>query len=150
MRAGYILAFDYGLKRIGIAIGNTLTATATSLTTMTQTDKGPDWREVDEMISNWEPDSLLLGLPQDNTNSGKLLCDKIKKFGQQLQTRYDLPLSYIDESLPSIEAEAALKQARQSGHRKRIQKTDIDQQEHKTPHRAVRYYLAPLYSHVMG
>ena len=125
---GYILAFDYGLKRIGVAIGNSLTATATPLTTMIQTDSGPDWQEVDHIITSWEPESLLLGLPQNDTKSGKILCDKIKKFGRQLQTRYDLPLSYIDESLTSIEAEAALKQARQSGRRKRIQKTDIDQQ----------------------
>lgn len=125
---GYILAFDYGLKRIGVAIGNTLTVTASPLQTLTQSAKGLNWELVDQIIQEWEPDSLLLGIPEAETASGKSLCKKIKKFGQQLQTRYDLPLAYIDEQYTSAAAESALKNARQSGQRKRIQKSEIDQQ----------------------
>lgn len=126
--AGYILAFDYGLKRIGIAIGNSLTETASPLQTLVQSVNGLNWKQVDQLIQEWEPDNLLLGLPQAETESAATLCKKIKKFGQQLQTRYDLPLFYIDEQYTSVAAETELKNARQSGQRKRIQKSEIDQQ----------------------
>ena len=126
--AGYILAFDYGLKRIGVAIGNSLTTTATPLTTLIQSSAGPDWREVDHLISEWQPQQLLLGMPDTQTTSGVQLCKAIKKFGQELQTRYDLPLDYIDDELTSAVASATLKKARQSGLRKRIKKPEIDRQ----------------------
>jgi len=125
---GTILAFDYGLKRIGVAIGNTLMASARPLTTLTQSEKGISWEEVDVLLQTWKPQRLLLGMPERDDGQPSELAPGIKKFGEKLQTRYDLPLSYINEQFSSLEAKAQLKQQRQTGRKKRLKKTDIDKQ----------------------
>ena len=125
---GYILAFDFGLKRIGVAIGNTLTATANPLTTLTQNEKGIPWEAIDDLLQTWKPQQLLLGIPERDHNQPSELTAPIKKFGEKLQTRYDLPLSYINEQFSSLEAKAQLIQQRQNGRKKRLQKAEIDQQ----------------------
>lgn len=125
---GTILAFDYGLKRIGVAIGNTLMATASPLTTLTQNEKGVPWVGIDNLLRTWKPKQLLLGMPERNNGEPSDLAPIIKKFGDKLQTRYDLPLSYINEQFSSLEAKEQLKQQRQAGRKKRLQKADIDQQ----------------------
>lgn len=125
---GTILAFDFGLKRIGVAIGNTLMASARPLTTLTQNAKGIPWEAIDDLFQTWKPKLLLLGMPERDSGQPSELAPAIKKFGEQLQTRYDLPLSYINEQFSSLEAKAQLKQQRQAGRKKRLQKADIDQQ----------------------
>lgn len=125
---GTILAFDYGHKRIGVAIGNTLIASASPLTTLIQSEKGIPWKAVDNLLQTWKPQQLLLGMPERNNGQLSKLTPAIKKFGEKLQTRYDLPLSYINEQFSSLEAKAQLKQQRQAGRKKRLQKADIDQQ----------------------
>jgi putative Holliday junction resolvase len=128
--AGFILAFDYGLKRIGVAIGNTLTGSASPLTTLTQGQQGIPWEQIDELIRCWQPKQLLLGLPQERVvqHHGSNIVSAVKNFGAALSSRYHLPLNYIDEHLSSAEATSLLIQQRASGEKKRLKKKDIDQQ----------------------
>ncbi len=125
---GYVLAFDFGLKRIGVAIGNTFTASSTPLTTLTWTASGIPWEAIDDLFRTWQPRQILLGMPERDNDEPATLAAEIKKFGEQLQTRYDLPLDYLNEQYTSLEAKAQLKQQRQAGRKRRIRKTDIDQQ----------------------
>lgn len=124
---GSLLALDFGLRRIGVATATPLTGTATPLTTVSARDGEPDWLQLDMLVNEWQPDCLILGLPFNSDLSESEMTGRVRKFAEQLQQRYELRVNFMDERYTSAEAEARLKQQRQSGVRsKRIKKTDID------------------------
>lgn len=126
LRAATLLAFDFGLQRIGIAVGQTVTNSARALTTLNAIDHEPDWVAIEHLIDEWQPDVLLVGLPLSDDGSESALCDAARDFATRL-TRLDLPVQLIDEHLTSSEAANHLKAARQSGaRRRRVRKGDID------------------------
>lgn len=119
-----LLAFDYGKKRIGVAVGQELTCTATALETLPAKDGKPDWDAVSRLVDEWHPDAFVLGLPYNMDGSEHELATEIRRFGNRLNGRYNLPVFYMDERLSSLEAERLLKQ----GSAKKIkQKGLIDQ-----------------------
>ncbi len=126
--AGCILAFDFGLQRIGVAVGNTITNTASPLTTLVNTRDRQLWVQVDTLIDEWLPDLLLLGKPENMNKSSADLLSSISKFGDELDKRYQKPVTYVDESGSSQEAEQRLIAQRQSGRKQKIKKSEIDQQ----------------------
>lgn len=99
-----LLGFDYGEKRIGVAVGQTLTATATPLTTVPVTRNQPDWNLISELIADWQPAALVVGIPLTMKDEAQPLTDLAAKFARQLEGRYHLPVYDADERLSSREA----------------------------------------------
>ncbi len=108
-----IMAFDYGLRQIGVAIGNRITATAQALTTLKANDGIPRWEEIQSLLEEWRPQLLLVGLPLNMDGSSSELSQRSEKFGRRLQGRFALPVEFMDERLSSF---AAKQQLRENGH----------------------------------
>lgn len=123
-RDDLLLAFDFGLARIGIATGNRLTGTATPVTTLHTSGRLP-WQEIDALVAEWRPDRLIVGMPSDDETNP--LVQRIRGFTVALTERYQLPTETIDESRTSVEAAAGLREARASGaRRRRVTRGTID------------------------
>jgi putative Holliday junction resolvase len=103
-----VLAFDYGQRRIGVAVGQTLTNTATALEVLPSDNEQLLWSGLDRLIKEWQPSLFVLGKPTHADGSETPLAESIKRFGDQLQARYNLELQYIDERLSSHAAQALL------------------------------------------
>lgn len=122
-----VLAFDFGLKRIGIAAGDTLTATAAPRPAVAVYQQGPDWDAITREIRMLGPKLLVVGAPYNADGSPGALARAARRFAAELERRFVLPVKMIDEHGSSLEASAALKARRSSGERKRrVRKEDID------------------------
>lgn len=102
------LGFDFGMKRIGVATGQDLTFTTTSLEVLPATDGKPDWDVVSRLIDTWRPDALIVGIPLSMDGSENDMTHAARRFGNRLRERYHLPVHMIDERLSSREAEQHL------------------------------------------
>lgn len=123
--AEIIVAFDFGERRIGVATGNRLIGTASPLGVVACHDGEPQWTEIDRIISEWAPQTLVAGKPPVGNEA---LLRKIANFVQALEIRYKLPVHLVDESQSSRAATAALTEERREGIRKkRVRRGDIDQ-----------------------
>jgi putative Holliday junction resolvase len=120
------LGFDFGLRRIGVAVGQTITETATPLETLISRDDEPDWGAVDRLVAQWKPDRLVLGMPSNPDGSRHSLARPIARFRRALEQRYALPVELVDENLSSSEASGLLREQRRRGGRRRVRKTDVD------------------------
>lgn len=116
------LGFDYGTSRIGVAVGQELTGTATALTTIRANDGKPDWDAITRLVNEWKPDAFVVGLPLNVDGTFHDLSYRVQRFGNQLHGRYNLPAYFMDERLSSLEAERLLKQRAT----KKGKKEDID------------------------
>lgn len=123
--AATLLAFDYGLRRIGIAVGQTITDSASPLGTIANRDTGPDLDRIAALIGEWRPDVLVVGLPLGADDSPGPMTEAALTFAETLR-QFELPVATVDERYTSLEAGTALKQARQAGKRGRIHKEHID------------------------
>ncbi len=103
-----VLAFDFGTKRIGIAVGQTLTQSAQEVAEIPAKDGIPDWTQIERIIQEWQPDELLTGLPLNMDGSENAMCLRARKFARRLHGRFGLPSYLWDERLSS-EAAKALK-----------------------------------------
>jgi putative Holliday junction resolvase len=122
-----ILAFDYGQRRIGIAIGQAVTATARALTTLQNRDGEPPWDEIRRLIEDWRPQLLLVGLPLHADGGDSAFGEATRHFAAALRQHFDLPVELQDEYLSSAEAQTQLREQRRSGARgRRIVKGDVD------------------------
>jgi len=111
-----LLAFDFGLARIGVASGNLLTGTANPVATLAVGARLP-WNDIDQVIDEWQPDRIVVGMPSTDTSSP--LVQRITSFADQLRQRYSLPVETVDESHTSVEAAEILREERASGTRRR-------------------------------
>ncbi len=123
--AGSVLAFDFGRKRIGIAVGQPVTGSATALGAVTNREDGPDWESIDALIADWRPAQLVVGVPTMADGRPGSLAGAVAEFCDALG-RYGLPIATIDERDSSLEAGERLKDARRAGTRGRIGKADVD------------------------
>ena len=120
-----VLAFDFGTRRIGVATGNSLTRSAQPLMTLEPGDEPRLWLQLDRLIEEWQPDQLLVGLP-DEDQSG-ITQQGAKRFAAALKSRYSLPLDFVAEHLTSFAAEAELKNSRREGHKmRRVRRGEVD------------------------
>lgn len=119
------LGFDFGLKRIGVAVGQSLTGSASPLGVVPVKGGEPDWDALARLIQEWRPDSLVVGLPYNMDLSEQEMTQHARRFAEGLAARFPLPVHTVDERLSSREAEAQLKQRRQQG-RRRLTREDID------------------------
>jgi len=121
------LGFDFGLKRIGIASGDTVTATAAPCATVRSGAAGPDWATIDQLLQRFAPDVLVVGTPRHADGSLSSLAEAADHFAAQLAERCRLPIVRIDEFASSIEATDALRRSRSAGlRRRRVRHADID------------------------
>jgi putative Holliday junction resolvase len=104
-----LLAFDFGLKRIGVAVGQTQTRSASRLTTVSVKREHPDWTAIAKLIEIWTPDALVVGLPLNMDGSEQEMTLRAKRFGRQLEGRFGLPVHLVDERLTTREAKSRLK-----------------------------------------
>lgn len=124
-RAVRALAFDFGLRRTGVAAGQSVTASAAPVTALEMTNGAPNWAVVDRLIKEWLPDRLVVGVPYTMDGSEQDITRRARGFAAELEQRYPCPVVTIDERLSSKEAEARLRELRQQG-RKRVRRADID------------------------
>ncbi len=99
-----LLCFDFGTKRIGVAVGQTITQTATPLQTVRNKNNRPDWNNIEQLIDEWQPDALVVGLPLNMMDEVQEMTIASEKFMRQLHGRFHLPVYSIDERLSSFEA----------------------------------------------
>lgn len=109
------MAFDYGLKQIGVAIGNCLLATTQPLAILKARDGIPDWQDVANLLEEWQPDLLLVGNPLNMDGTQSELGARARKFGNRLHGRFGLPVELADERLTSFEAKQNLAASGHSG-----------------------------------
>jgi putative holliday junction resolvase len=122
-----VLAFDFGLKRIGIAAGDTLTATAAPRPAAAVHQQRPDWDAISREVRMLSPKLLVVGAPYNADGSPGTLAPAASRFAAELERRFGLPVNMVDERWSSLEASTALKARRSSGERKRrVRKEDID------------------------
>lgn len=123
-KAERLIAFDFGLKRIGIASGNRLTRTATPVTTLAAGGE-PPWPEIERLLGEWRPDRIVVGHPGAGADS-RLLAG-LDAFVAGLAERFALPIDLVDESYSSAAAAAELRAGRREGiYNRRLDKGRID------------------------
>jgi putative Holliday junction resolvase len=100
-----ILAFDYGTKRIGVALGNVLISNARPLEIIDTPEKTKRFARIEELIVQWQPDTLVVGLPLTESGGEQLASSQARRFANQLNGRYGLPVSLVDERGSSMAAQ---------------------------------------------
>jgi len=103
-----ILAFDFGLRRIGVAVGQTITATATALPHIHAKDGIPNWDEIHKLIFKWQPEKIIVGLPLTMEDETQYLTHCARKFGNRLRDKFKLPLEMADERLTTKDARSEI------------------------------------------
>ncbi len=122
-----VLAFDFGLRRLGLATGDTLTRSAHGLRALLCRDGVPDWNAVLREVNQVGAARLVVGCPYNDDGSASATAERARAFGAELQRRTQLPVHMVDERYSSLEAQELLREQRQSGQRRaRLQKSDVD------------------------
>jgi putative holliday junction resolvase len=102
------LGFDFGNKKIGAAVGQTTTTTASPLQTIRSINQNPDWRIIGKLIEEWQPAGIVVGVSKQADGSDNLITSRMLKFCRQLEGRYQLPVYQQDETLSTFEAKQLL------------------------------------------
>lgn len=104
-----VIGFDFGMRNIGVAAGQTVSCTAQPLPLLKAQDGIPDWNHIQELIDEWVPHSLLVGIPYNMDNTEQEISFAARKFARRLETKYHLPTHLVDERLTTKEARAILR-----------------------------------------
>lgn len=99
-----VLGFDFGLKKIGVAVGQRITQTATPLSILKAQNGTPNWESIKALISEWAVDALIVGLPLNMDGTEQMITKRAKAFGNQLHKRFQLPVYFVDERLTTVAA----------------------------------------------
>jgi putative Holliday junction resolvase len=122
-----VVALDFGLKRIGIASGDTLTRSAHPRSTVSNGPQGPDWKAIERVLADTRPARIAVGEPYNADGSASPLTETTRRFAADLGLRSGLPVDLVDERHSSQDAEERLRGARASGKRKRrVTRADVD------------------------
>lgn len=103
-----ILAFDYGLKSIGVAVGQRLTGTASTLKALKAVDGTPDWNQIEALIKEWQPELVVVGLPLNMDGTEQPFTARVHKFINRLHGRFGVKVQVHDERLTTVESRAEL------------------------------------------
>tara|TARA_R110002073_G_scaffold790_8_gene5723 strand:- start:83 stop:481 length:399 start_codon:yes stop_codon:yes gene_type:complete len=117
------MAFDFGLRQIGVATGNTELKSSQPLTVIAARDGIPDWNAIQVLLSEWQPDLLIVGDPLNMDGSESELGRRARKFARRLHAHFGLPVDMVDERLSSAEAKQI---QRDAGHRGDYKRNPID------------------------
>ena len=99
-----VMAFDFGTRRIGVAVGQELLATGQPVALIPARDGIPDWHQIEALLTEWQPDLVVVGLPLNMDDSENDMCARARKFGKRLHGRYHVPVEMVDARLTSFEA----------------------------------------------
>jgi putative Holliday junction resolvase len=105
---GTLLGFDYGPRKIGVAVGQTITGSASPLTTIRSHGERPDWARIEGLIREWQPKAAVVGLPYNMDDSETELAPRARRFARQIEGRFGLQVHLVDERLTSLEARRQL------------------------------------------
>lgn len=105
-----IMGFDFGTRKIGVAIGQQLTQTASALPELPAKDGKPNWETVAALIKEWQPDGVVVGLPLNEDGTDNEFSKQARKFGNRLHGRFGLPLFTVNEHLSSYDARDQIQQ----------------------------------------
>ena len=120
------MAFDYGARRIGVAVGQAATGSASPVGVVAVRGE-PDWEALGRCVREWSPTRLLVGLPYNMDGTETSLTATCRAFSVELERRCGLPVEFVDERLTSAAATADLREARRAGARaRRVRREDID------------------------
>ena len=108
MASGTLIGFDFGPRKIGVAIGQTITATAAPLTTLRSHDDRPDWPRIEALIREWQPEAAVVGLPCNMDDTETVIAPLARRFARQIQGRFGLPVHLVDERLTTLAARQIL------------------------------------------
>lgn len=123
MTATTILAFDYGIKNIGVAYGQSVTGTASELPALKARDGIPDWNQIQGLINEWSPTQLLVGMPYNMDDTETELSPRVRKFANRLHGRFGLRVELYDERLTT---RLAKEEAAERGHHGHYASAPID------------------------
>jgi putative Holliday junction resolvase len=110
-REATLLAFDYGEKRIGVAVGNVLMRQARALVVVPNRDRVYRFEAVGKLIGEWKPDALVVGLPCHPDGAPHEMTQLAKRFGNQLNGRFNLPVVWVDERYSSVAADLDMRES---------------------------------------
>ncbi len=102
------LGFDFGNKKIGVAVGHASTAIASPLQTIRSINQVPDWTQIGNLIAEWRPIGLVVGISRQQDGSDNIITPRMQKFCRQLNGRYNLPVYQVDETLTTFAAKQLL------------------------------------------
>jgi putative Holliday junction resolvase len=103
------LGFDFGTRRIGVAVGQTITCTASALTTLEAVRQRPDWARIAGLVETWHPEGLVVGLPLNMDGTEAEVAPRARRFARQLEGRFRLPVHLVDERLTTVEGNRLLR-----------------------------------------
>jgi putative Holliday junction resolvase len=109
---GTLIGFDFGSRRIGVAVGETTTRIASPLGAIEAEANEARFEQIGRIVDEWHPAGFVVGLPKHSDGSEHAVARLAEKFGRRLEARYNVPVMYVDETLTSAEAEASLKRTR--------------------------------------
>lgn len=118
-----ILAFDFGLKNIGVAIGQNITKTASPLPLLKARDGIPDWNNIKMLLDEWKPEKVIVGFPLNMDQSESELALRAKKFANRIHGRFSISVELFDERLSTFEAKDI---AKELGHKGDYKNNPID------------------------
>jgi putative Holliday junction resolvase len=96
-----VMAFDFGTRRIGVAVGNTLTCLGQPIKTIAEASSDAVFRAIEVLLKEWQPNRLVVGLPCHPDGKEHEMSAKARRFGNQLQGRFHLPVDWVDERYTS-------------------------------------------------
>jgi putative Holliday junction resolvase len=101
-----IMAFDYGTRRVGVAVGNTETRASQALKTISVTNADALFKDLENLLKEWQPDQIVVGLPTHPDGTEHEMTAKAKRFGNQLHGRFNLSVTWVDERYTSAVLES--------------------------------------------
>jgi putative Holliday junction resolvase len=108
MREQTLMGFDFGTKRLGVALGNTILLQARALEIIQSEVRQVRFARIEALIKMWQPNELVVGLPLTQDNQEQLASMQSRRFAQQLQGRFNLPVHLVDERDSSLEAQSSV------------------------------------------
>ena len=123
MNMGYIAGFDYGLKNIGVSIGQKVTGTATEHPPFKAKEGVPNWQQLETLLKEWQIKEAVVGLPLNMDDSENDMCIRARKFANRLHGRFGITVHLVDERLSTREAKS---EANEAGHRGNYRQNPID------------------------
>lgn len=106
--SGTLLAFDFGTKSIGVAIGQRITGTARALTALKAQDGTPNWGAIEKLLKEWQPEAVIVGLPLNMDGTEQPLTARARNFANKIHGRFGVQITLHDERLSTVEARAGL------------------------------------------
>jgi len=105
-----LLGFDFGPRKIGVAVGQTVTSSASALTTIRSRGHKPDWVRIEQLVRDWQPQAAVVGIPFNMDDTPGTQAAAARRFAREIEGRFGLPVHLVDERLTSLEARRQLRE----------------------------------------